>query len=186
MRGLHFFSCLLLRLCLCLCLLRLPPLFSTTFLFSFLSRPLSRPTSQSLLLISTSCSATTTLYSRPYSITVARPMPTICIGSLKDIEGCNCNLFIPRKSKKNKCKSCGHQKVSHSDIPTTPPPRGTKVDTTAMAKPQGHSKYTDRLYKSLKATAVHEDARKETLQGFRPPSPPTMVCAASMLKHYVH
>jgi hypothetical protein len=105
-------------------------------------------------------------------------MPTICAGSQKDTNSCGCSLFIPKKSKENRCKTCRHQRVSHSDIPTTPPQDDNTI--TAVTK-KDRSKYINRLFKSLEATAVHDNARKETLKGFRPPSPPTVVRVASTL-----
>jgi len=111
----------------------------------------------------------------PLSLTLASSslsfsMPTTCTGSVKDRTTCTCTLFIPRKSKATKCKSCGHRQSLHLDIPT--PSHGAEAAATTTVP---DNKYVSRLFKSFEATAVHESARKETLQGFRPPSP-ALVC----------
>lgn len=91
-------------------------------------------------------------------------MPTTCTGSLKDYTACVCVLFVPKKSKSAKCKTCGHRASHHSDIPAT----SQDSDALPTTKPPGE-KYVTRLFKSLEATAVHETAREEMLEGFRPP-----------------
>lgn len=77
---------------------------------------------------------------------------------------CTCTLFVPRRTKETKCKTCGHRQVSHSgdSVPSrnVEPLENPKVS---------ENKYVDRLLKSLKATEVHESARKEMVGGFRPP-----------------
>ena len=79
-------------------------------------------------------------------------MPT-CAGSSKEPGiPCLCTSFIPRPPPKvGKCEICGHRRSSHVDNP-----------------PGSNSKYLSRLLKNIDATAVHEEARKETNQGFRP------------------
>lgn len=87
----------------------------------------------------------------------AHTMPLICSGGSEESGDCDCKSFVPKKSKKSKCKTCGHRLNLHSDPPTT--------------NNKGQSKYVTHLVHSLDASAVHEVARKETLQGFRPVSP---------------
>lgn len=98
-------------------------------------------------------------------------MPTICTGSTKDRSACTCTLFIVKSSKKTKCKGCGHRQASHTDVPAHLP---QEVETLPRTEAM-ENKYVSRLFKSLEATSVHEDARKEMLQGFRPRSPPAIV-----------
>jgi len=82
-------------------------------------------------------------------------MPT-CSGSSKSPGvPCICTSFIPRSPpKENKCNICGHRRSAHTD----------HTDSTSGAS----GKYVNRLLKNIVATAVHEEARKETIQGFRP------------------
>ncbi|KAF9643389.1 hypothetical protein BDM02DRAFT_3191711 [Thelephora ganbajun] len=94
-------------------------------------------------------------------------MLVTCIGSSKNQASCTCTQFTPWKSKEAKCKGCGHRLGSHLDTPTLSHATETPA-TTAVPE----NKYIGRLFNSLKATAVHETARKEMLEGFRPPSPP--------------
>jgi len=100
-------------------------------------------------------------------------MPTTCAGSQKNGDSCDCTLFVP-KSNGKRCKSCGHRRVSHSNIPT-PPSQDANTNIT-VAPRQEPSKYVNRLFRSLEATAVHENARRETLQGFRPQPSSAIVC----------
>lgn len=98
-------------------------------------------------------------------------MTSICLGSSDEDVDCDCALFVPRKSKKSRCKQCGHSKTSHSGS-TTPQ---SNEHTTMAATQHDHNKYVDRLARSLKSSAVLEKARRETLQGYRP-VPPASVC----------
>jgi hypothetical protein len=59
----------------------------------------------------------------------------------------------------------------HSDNPAN-----SQVSETSLATKKPGDKYVTRLYKSLEATAVHEAARQEMLQGFRPPFTQAEVC----------
>ena len=95
---------------------------------------------------------------------VSLPMPSICLGSSDEDVDCECVAFVPRKSRKSRCKECNHSLASHSDPPATQSHEHIAVAATQ----RDHNKYVDRLAKSLKASATHEKARKETLQGFRP------------------
>ena len=82
------------------------------------------------------------------------PNPTMqtCTGSTKDPAHCPCTRFTPKPPPKDgRCDSCGHRRSAHED-----------------SAPNANNKYVERLLKNMAATAVHEDARKETLQGFRP------------------
>src|SRR5882762_2959834 len=90
------------------------------------------------------------LHSTLYSTLPSRPpsMLTVCAGSQKDTGSCGCTAFIPKKSNESKCKSCGHWKTSHSNIPATPP-QDVQTNTATIAKSQDHTKYVDRLYRSL-------------------------------------
>ena len=88
----------------------------------------------------------------------------ICTATSKDGTACMCANFVPRKSKGAKCKTCGHRISYHSDNTT----KLQDTETTPPPKAPGE-KYVTRLFKSLEATAVHETAREEMLQGFRPP-----------------
>ena len=101
-------------------------------------------------------------------------MPSICLGPSDQDVNCDCVLFIPRKSKKSRCKNCGHSQSSHSDSTSNSIPQPHEHPTVAASQ-QDHNKYVDRLAKSLKASAVLEKARRETLQGFRP-VPSASVC----------
>ncbi|KAF9789551.1 hypothetical protein BJ322DRAFT_1105409 [Thelephora terrestris] len=91
-------------------------------------------------------------------------MPSICLGSSDEDVDCECVAFVPRKSRKSRCKECNHSLASHSDPPATQSHEHIAVAATQ----RDHNKYVDRLAKSLKASATHEKARKETLQGFCP------------------
>lgn len=91
-------------------------------------------------------------------------MPSICLGSSDEDVGCDCVLFVPKRSRKSRCKHCKHPQTSHSDSPATQ----SHEHVALAATQQDHNKYVDRLAKSLKASAVHDKARRETLQGFRP------------------
>ena len=87
--------------------------------------------------------------STPASIPI---MPTCARSSKEPGIPCLCTSFVPRPPPKvGKCKICGHRHSSHVDNP-----------------PGSSSKYLSRLLKNIDATAVHEEARKETNQGFHP------------------
>ena len=75
-----------------------------------------------------------------------------CTGSkAKDSAPCSCTSFMPRPPPKDgRCDTCGHRRSAHQEAPGT------------------DNKYVQRLLKGLAATAVHEEAQKETLEGFRP------------------
>ena len=76
-------------------------------------------------------------------------MMQTCSGSSKDPSPCTCSSFTPKPPpKENKCSSCGHRQSAHND--------------------RAPNKYVKRLLKNIATTAVHEEARKETVQGFRP------------------
>lgn len=98
-------------------------------------------------------------------------IPMTCTGASKDNTACLCTLFIPKKSKGAKCKTCGHRLSYHSDNQADL----KDFKTPVPAKAPG-DKYVTRLFKSLEATAVHETAREEMLQGFRPPFTQADVC----------
>ena len=85
----------------------------------------------------------------------------VCTGSSRSLGTCPCPAFVPKKSKQTRCKTCGHRMVSHLDDPAP------SQDELSPAEAPG--KYVGRLLRSLKSTAVHDVARKETLEGFRPP-----------------
>lgn len=106
-------------------------------------------------------------------------MPTTCTGSSKDDASCVCTQFIAKKSKGSKCKTCGHRLTSHLD---TPAPQ----DAEGMVTRGAEGVYVNRLFKSLGATAVHEAARKETLQGFRPPPTQDKVCISYFALHFIN
>ena len=79
-----------------------------------------------------------------------------CTGSSKDPVHCPCHRFAPKPPPKDsRCDSCGHRRSAHQD----------------NAPSVGGDKYVKQLLKNMAATAVHEEARKETLQGFRPREP---------------
>jgi hypothetical protein len=90
-------------------------------------------------------------------------MPTTCTGSSRDNAPCVCTLFVAKKSKGSRCKTCRHRLTSHVEAPAQ-----QNIEGTVTRGAEGV--YVNRLFKSLGATAVHEAARKETLEGFRPPS----------------
>ena len=97
------------------------------------------------------------------------PMPDGCQGS-KD-NGCDCQQFIPKRSKQSRCKTCGHRDTIHLNTQSTPPtPPGGPAKPTA--KPEVN--YGGRVLKSFGASMAHKTARKETLLGYRPP--PNEVC----------
>ena len=106
----------------------------------------------------------------PTILRVSLLMSSICLGSSDEDVGCDCVLFVAKRSKKSRCKHCHHRQASHSDPPVTPPQEHIAIAATQ----QDHNKYVDRLARTLKASAVHEKARRETLQGFRP-TPSTSV-----------
>ena len=93
-------------------------------------------------------------------------MPT-CTGSSKDSGTlCTCTSFVPRSPpKEGKCKVCGHRRSAH-------------LDSTSGSS---SSKYIERLLKNIEATAIHEEARKETIEGFRPHRPCSTVSLLSAL-----
>ena len=88
-------------------------------------------------------------------------MPSTCTGSPKDHTACACTLSIPKRSKQTKCKICRHRFSYHSDVPTAPQDFGAPPAPKAPG-----DKYDTWLFKSREATAVHESAREEMLQGF--------------------
>ena len=94
-----------------------------------------------------------------------------CSGSSQDNATCPCTLFVPRRSKEMKCKTCGHRHTSHT-VASIPPPVVEHADSSKAS----NNKYVNRLFKSLGATAVHEAARKETVGGFRPMSTGDVCC----------
>lgn len=119
--------------------------------------PLLSPLSLCLLPRSFSFLVSTTPWVSPL-------MPLICDGSSDEDVDCGCMSFAPKKSRKLTCKHCGHHQASHSN----PAPTQSREHTAVAATQQGHDKYVDRLMRSLDASAVHDEARRETLQGFRP------------------
>ena len=91
-------------------------------------------------------------------------MPSTCTGSPKDHTPCTCTLFILKRSKQTKCKTCGHRFSHHSDVPTAP------QDSNAPPAPKAPGdKYVTRLFKSLEATAVHERQGKRCCKAFDHP-----------------
>jgi hypothetical protein len=106
-------------------------------------------------------------------------MPMTCAGLLKDNTACTCRLFIARRSKETKCKTCGHRQALHSDIPATSHSANPPMTTEAP-----ENKYVNRLAKSLEASSVHESARKEMLQGFRPRPQPVKVSTPIALRYF--
>lgn len=99
-----------------------------------------------------------------YSPLLFLSMPT-CSGSSKSPGmPCVCASFVPRSPpKENKCDICGHRRSAHTD------------NTTSNT-----GKYVNRLLKNIAVTAVHEEARKETIQGFRPRQPSNTTTATAM------
>ena len=95
---------------------------------------------------------------------VSHLMPSICHGSSDEDVDCDCTSFISRRSGRPGCKHCGHDQASHSDSTAT----RSKEHPTIAATQQDRDKYVDRMVRSLATSAVHDKARKETLQGFRP------------------
>ena len=96
--------------------------------------------------------------SAPHGVLLRYPplplMMQACSGSPKDSSPCTCSSFAPRPPpKEKKCSSCGHRRSAHNDC---------------APKSDSNNKYVKRLLKNITATAVHEEARKETVQGFRP------------------
>lgn len=142
-------------------------LFSIPLLFSSLSLALPTSFPPYPLITPFHRSFLTTLTPRPISTLSS----ALCTGLQNDSNGCDCSLFVPKKLKAHRCKACGHHLISHPKSSPSPLSLALPLDTnpaTATIK-QDHSKYVTRLLKSFEATAVHEDARKETLQSFRPP-----------------
>ena len=116
-------------------------------LFSSLA-PLFWPLRTPLL----SCSLNSHL-SVPSILCPPHPMSMTCTGLTKDQVACTCALFIPRRSKENKCKSCGHWVTSHSNVSISP------QDVDPLEGPGvSENKYVKHLFKSLGATAIHETA----------------------------
>ena len=71
-----------------------------------------------------------------------------CSGSFKDLLPCTCISFTPKNPpKENRCSGCGHRQSAHTT---------------------GPNKYVEHILKNIATTAVHEEARKETTQGFCP------------------
>ena len=90
--------------------------------------------------------------------TIHHPCPSMqtCTGSSKSPAPCLCTVFTARPPpKEDKCEVCRHHRSAHVESPP-------KVD----------NKYVERLLKSMNTTAVHEEARKEMAEGFRPEKPP--------------
>jgi hypothetical protein len=98
-----------------------------------------------------------------------------CTGASKNTTACACQVFVPKKSKGTKCKTCGHRDTYHSD-PTTSQDPSTPPATKRLGE-----KYATQLYRSLEASAVHETAREEMLQGFHPPYTQVNVCTSNDL-----
>ena len=94
-----------------------------------------------------------------------------CTGSSKDNATCACTLFVARKSKGMKCKTCGHRLTSHIGA-SVPTPDIKPIEGSTAAD----NKYVNRLFRSLGATSVHETARKEMVEGFRPTSSGNVCC----------
>ena len=136
--------------------LKLDSIVSPPHLISLLPLDISPP-SHSFFLLSTA----------PW---VSPPMPSICLGSSDDDVDCDCTLFVSRRSKRPGCKRCGHDQAFHSDSTAT----RSQEHPAVAATQEGRNKYVDRMIKSLATPAVHENARRETLQGFRP-TPTTLV-----------
>jgi hypothetical protein len=91
-------------------------------------------------------------------------MPSICLGSSDEDVDCDCAVFVSRRSGRSGCKRCGHDQASHSDSTAT----GSREHPTIAATQRDRDKYVDRMVRSLATSAVHDKARRETLQGFRP------------------
>ena len=123
-----------------------PPLTSSLRVSFSLCLPLSSPPSLSIPADPLLDSLLTTSHSP------STPAMQNCTGSkAKDSAPCPCTSFAPRPPPKDgRCDSCGHQRSAHLEAPSS------------------DNKYVQRLLKGLAATAVHEEARKETLDGFRP------------------
>jgi len=118
--------------------------------------PLSPP---SLSLLSRSFS-----FLVPTTPWVSPLMSFICDGSSDEDVDCNCTGFFPKRTKSSRCKHCDHRQASHSN----PVPIRSREHPTMATTQQDHNKYVDRLMRSLDASAVHDEARRETLRGFRP------------------
>lgn len=120
--------------------------------------------SQSFVLYYISLSALYSFSPAPYSILI---MP--CVGSSTgNSSSCDCEEFVPKKSKPRRCETCGHRQTSHADTPSTPSEleEGELIPSTHPGPD-----YAGRVYLSSKATSAFRKARKETLQGYRPPPP---------------
>lgn len=148
-------------------------IYKTLFMIFSLSHPSFF--SLSFLFLSSSCyvfsfspnpvtplSAITPSPSPPPTRTTAMP----CSGTSNNSEGCQCTSFAPKKSKKSRCKDCGHRQSHHSDPPTTESHQATPDPRPTLDG--GQKKYVDRLLQQMEVTAIHEEARKETLLGYRP------------------
>ena len=96
-----------------------------------------------------------------------------CTGSSAgNNDNCDCQQFIPKKSKEHRCQSCGHRLSSHTNIPSTP----SELEEGEIPTKRHPPNYPERVYKSSKAASAFKNAQKETLQGYRPSLPPNSVC----------
>lgn len=91
----------------------------------------------------------------PHSSSVSSPlshlsMPTVCAGSTGDPRPCSCTTFVPMLPPMAvTCEECGHSQSKHQPKSKT-------------------STYVSRLLKQMDNAVAHEQARVETVQGFRP------------------
>ena len=110
------------------------------------------------------------------------PMLDGCQGSKGN--SCDCQQFVPRRSKRNRCKTCGHRHTAHlsaqSTAPTSPTLPAADGAIKPMAKPEVN--YRGRVLKSFGTSTAHQLARKETLLGYRPLS--NKVCIATISRFH--
>ena len=85
-----------------------------------------------------------------------------CTSSTGNNKDCGCEQFVPKRSKEHHCQNCGHH---HTSYLTTPP--YSEQEERELVRLYGPN-YTERVYKSSKATGIFKKARKETLQDYWP------------------
>jgi hypothetical protein len=113
----------------------------------------------------------------PLSLLLSSPMSGICTGSSKDNDDCDCQQFVPKKSKQTRCRTCGHRRITHSD--TDAPPTSSDA-----AKPAVN--YGGRVLESYGTSAAVVTARKEMLSGYRTPSNKVCATALYLLRTLMH